>query len=983
VTVVTNRFSSVVICISVHIMKNISLVVGTRPNFMKAYPVYIALSGSFSVTLIHTGQHFSPEMTDVFFTQLEFPKPDVHFELISRSKAGSFDELLYINNTEYIKDRGKIIDDLLHADGETLGQLGEIKERLKKEFADNAPDLVVVFGDCTNTLASALAAKELGIKTAHVESGLRSSDLSMPEEINRILTDHISDYYFVTEKSGVANLRHEGIVDNVYLVGNTMIDTQKKFIAKAMETQYCSQLGVNKKEFVLITLHRPGNVDDLDRLREIFDELLTLSETETLVYPIHPRTRNKLGMAGYLDMIAKCPNIILSKPLGYLEFTCLVANSKYVVTDSGGIQEETSVLGIPCFTLRSSTERPSTLIEETGTNQLIASIRDIKLRGCTGRMELCDGNSAGRIKDRLIDIKIAATLYTTKPELDEHIAELKKVYDIPVRYIQDGTLGRTKNREVVINKQVLKVELPAIWSLPLTTNTTYQVHTLNAIIQSQLSLFAYKTYDTNILEYCVGVVESWVDNNEKLQYPIRNATNPNWQDMAAAKRLDNIILVYELANRYGIATDRDKFRTEILYHINWLQLHLLDPDVSRNHVLFIARSTLLGSGAYIKHFGALEQDYASSSVSRFYRTVMDQVDTIDALSKEHSTNYHILYYRQLCKFCSVVDISSEVLQSANEEIIQQCRTLQTLCDSMYESLNYFVYPSTRFVQIGDTDDQRTDYQFGACAPLREFPGAGYIVYKKNDVHVSMSASCHSRFHKHMDELSINYFNECPVLVEGGRYSYEDYKLFDKLGACDKWRCSYFLSQRSKNGVTVDGIYYCFNSSERARATRVYAGTRVVPYTKDYGYGSGTINSHIHDETVTMTATNPLLWKFQNVRHFRSLRLREGSGTLLVEDKLAAGDDARHTSTRHFHFHADWEFTGIVKNKASFKHKKSPRKLDFTDTSGGRINYYFGQETPFIQGFTSSHELHKVPAPTLEVTNYFTGSVVLECAISIS
>ena len=369
---------------------------------MKAYPVYKALHTAFSVTLIHTGQHFSPEMSDVFFTQLGFPKPDAHFELASRSKAGVFDNKLYVNNADYIRDKDTVVKDLLSCDCGELGQLGEIKSLLKKEFTYKPPDLVMVFGDCTNTLASALAAKDLGIELAHVESGLRSGDLSMPEETNRILTDYISDYLFVTEKSGVFNLQREGIRGNVFLVGNTMIDTQKKFMSKALATDYCSQLGVKKKEFVLVTLHRPGNVDDLDKLCAIFDEFFTLSKSEILVYPIHPRTRNNLKTAGYFSMIAKYPNIILTRPLGYLEFTCLLASSKYVITDSGGIQEETSALDVPCFTLRDSTERPSTLIEEGGTNQLIAKISDIQLEERRGHMNLCDGKSAQRISMQLL-----------------------------------------------------------------------------------------------------------------------------------------------------------------------------------------------------------------------------------------------------------------------------------------------------------------------------------------------------------------------------------------------------------------------------------------------------------------------------------------------------------------------------------------------------------------------------------------------------
>ena len=645
------------------------------------------------------------------------------------------------------------------------------------------------------------------------------------------------------------------------------------------------------------------------------------------------------------------------------------------------------MLNVPCFTLRDSTERPSTLIHERGTNQLIAKISDVVLQESRGRMEMCDGESSKRINQQLVAITIKNNLDTTKPEHDAYIKALKTVYEIPMWYVQGETFSRTKKRELVINKQILTVDLPSIWSLSLSANTTYQLHTLNGIIQSQLSLFAYKEYDTSIIEYCANVIVSWFDNNEKAQYPIRNAINPNWQDMAAAKRLDNILLVYELVVRYGIPTDRERFRVEILYHIKWLQLHLADVRrVRRNHVLFIARSALLGSSVYIKYFGQLEEDYVSNSVLRFYRTVTTQVDITDALSREHSTNYHILYYRQISGFCRVLDANPEVLRGASAETASQCAMLQRLSHRMYESLNYFVYPSTRFVQIGDTDDKRTNYEFGECAPLREFRGAGYIVYKRQHIYLSLSASCHSRFHKHMDELSVNYFNECPVLVEGGRYSYEDFKLTDERRAYDKWRCSYFLSQRSKNGVTIDDRYFCFNSSEDTGRMKeepsVPGSTTIETYNESYGYGSGIVNSLVRDDGVTMTATNPILWRFQDVQHTRNVSLR-GSNILLVQDRLVASGSMEHSSTRHFHFHPDWELLGVVKNIASFKHKSSHRTLEFTDSSGGRIEYYFGQETPFIQGFTSSHELHKTPAPTLEVTNYFVGSATLVCTITIS
>ena len=207
-------------------MKNIVLVTGTRPNFIKAFPVYNALKHDFNLTLIHTGQHNSPAMCDIFFTQLEFPRPDIRLELTATTKAGSFDDKLYVNNSQYLNDRDNVITELLNYEAGQLGQLGEIRELLKKQFTNVQPDLVSVCGDVTSTLATGLAATSLEIDIAHVESGLRSGDLTMPEEVNRILTDHISTYYFVTEQSGVENLISDGITENVFLVGKTMIDTQ-------------------------------------------------------------------------------------------------------------------------------------------------------------------------------------------------------------------------------------------------------------------------------------------------------------------------------------------------------------------------------------------------------------------------------------------------------------------------------------------------------------------------------------------------------------------------------------------------------------------------------------------------------------------------------------------------------------------------------------------------------------------------------------
>jgi len=384
-------------------MKKIILIIGARPNFMKAFPVYEALKNDFDLTLIHTGQHFDKKMSKVFFEQLKFPRPDIHLSLEKRTKAGDYDDRLYVNNNDFLKNKDKMIEELISYDGE-LGQLGEIRDKLKIEFDKINPDLLIVFGDVTSTLAASIAAKSLNIDIAHVESGLRSGDIKMPEEVNRILTDHITKYYFVTEKSGVDNLKAIGITENVYLVGNTMIDTQKKYLQQALDTKYHETLNIKSKEYVLITLHRPSNVDDMEKLKEIFDDFEELSKKETLVYPIHPRTKNNLEKFGYLQKVQENPKIILDEPLGYLEFTCLIANSKYVVTDSGGIQEETTALDIPCFTLRENTERPCTLIENHGTNQMISKISEIELKPCKSCMKFWDGKSSESILTELLNI---------------------------------------------------------------------------------------------------------------------------------------------------------------------------------------------------------------------------------------------------------------------------------------------------------------------------------------------------------------------------------------------------------------------------------------------------------------------------------------------------------------------------------------------------------------------------------------------------
>ena len=373
---------------------HIVLIVGTRPNFIKAFPVYNVLKNIFRLTLIHTGQHFDSKMSDIFFKQLKFPLPDITLYGNNNNsnsnnnnsnnnsnnephrKAGILDMMLYngMCDFENLSKKKAIVNKLMTHKG-NIGQLGDIRDKLCIELSKLQPDLVMVFGDVTSTLAGALSAKSLNIDIAHVESGLRSGEITMPEEVNRILVDYMSTYLFVTEKSGLDNLKYESITKNIFLVGNTMLDTQHKFLPLALKTDYNNSIGVAKGSYVLITLHRPSNVDCNDRFKEIYQDIIELSKSVRVVYPVHHRTREQIKQFGGFD-----DNVILREPLGYLEFNCLMANSKYVITDSGGIQEETSNLGIKCLTLRNNTERPSTLVQNGGTNQLISRICGVSIK---------------------------------------------------------------------------------------------------------------------------------------------------------------------------------------------------------------------------------------------------------------------------------------------------------------------------------------------------------------------------------------------------------------------------------------------------------------------------------------------------------------------------------------------------------------------------------------------------------------------------
>ncbi len=320
-------------------MIKIICVCGARPNFMKVAPVMRAFEakGGFEVLLVHTGQHYDENMSKLFFDELNIPRPDINLDVGSASHAV---------------------------------QTAEIMKSFEPVVLDFAPDYVLVVGDVNSTIACGLVAVKLGVKLIHVEAGLRSFDRTMPEEINRVLTDTISDLLFVTEQSGIDNLRNEGIdEDKVHFVGNVMIDTLLANKEKAQKSDVLERLGLCAKEYVAITLHRPSNVDDMATFGEIVTAFEEIAKEMKLVFPIHPRTRDNIKGSELEGRMEKLANLILLEPVGYVDFLCLMSNAGLVLTDSGGIQEETTILGVPCMTLRESTERPVTITE--GTNRLV------------------------------------------------------------------------------------------------------------------------------------------------------------------------------------------------------------------------------------------------------------------------------------------------------------------------------------------------------------------------------------------------------------------------------------------------------------------------------------------------------------------------------------------------------------------------------------------------------------------------------------
>lgn len=359
-------------------MKKIIHVVGARPNFMKVAPIYrelINYKDKITQILVHTGQHYDKQMSDAFFEDLEMPYPDYFLKVGSGSHAQ---------------------------------QTANIMLKFEEVLLNEKPDLVLVVGDVNSTLACSICSVKLNIPVTHVEAGLRSFDNEMPEEINRIITDSITKYAFVTEESGKQNLIKNGFPsNNIFFVGNTMIDSQIYALNKLEKSNILKKLNLKIKGYVLITVHRPSNVDDKIQLENIIRIFELISQEKSLVFPIHPRTKKNLINFGLWDRFNKINNMIITEPLGYIDFLSLMKNCDFVITDSGGIQEETTALSIDCITIRTTTERPITI--DIGTNTRVNpnydEMKEIVTQYLNGKRkqgrvpDLWDGKAANRIAD--------------------------------------------------------------------------------------------------------------------------------------------------------------------------------------------------------------------------------------------------------------------------------------------------------------------------------------------------------------------------------------------------------------------------------------------------------------------------------------------------------------------------------------------------------------------------------------------------------
>lgn len=352
-------------------------IVGARPNFMKIAPLMEAM-GKFpnlQPILIHTGQHYDEKMSQIFFNELGLPKPAVDLGVGSGSQAE---------------------------------QTTKIMVAFEKLCVEQSPDLVLVVGDVNSTLACSLVAAKLGIRLVHVEAGLRSRDRTMPEEINRLVTDTLADLLFTTSREANQNLKAEGISEEkIFFVGNVMVDTLLKHRHRASQLEMLTRLGLQgqEKHYAVMTLHRPANVDNVETLSKLLAAVEVIQQEIPVVFPVHPRTFKQIETLGLRQQVSRMQQLIVLEPLGYLEFLAVLSQAQMVLTDSGGLQEETTVLGIPCLTLRENTERPVTIWE--GTNTLVGMKTEkivevawevLKNGGKTGRVpEFWDGKAAERI----------------------------------------------------------------------------------------------------------------------------------------------------------------------------------------------------------------------------------------------------------------------------------------------------------------------------------------------------------------------------------------------------------------------------------------------------------------------------------------------------------------------------------------------------------------------------------------------------------
>ncbi len=362
-------------------MKNITIIAGARPNFMKIAPIIHVIEeaqvrgDNIDYRLVHTGQHYDEKMSGSFFEQLQIPKPHINLA------AGG---------------------------GTQAEQTAAIMIEFEKELLENPADLVLVVGDVTSTMACAIVAQKLHTKVAHVEAGIRSNDWTMPEEINRLLTDAITNYFFTTSELANQNLLASGAKsENIFFVGNTMIDTLLKQRSRFRKPLLWKNLGLKEKNYMVMTLHRPANVDEEEKLKVLIEEIIMHSAPYELIFPVHPRTAKVIEKLDIGDS-----RLHLVEPLGYLEFNYLVEHSKAVITDSGGITEETTVMGIPCMTLRDNTERPETI--SIGTNELLGTnpkaIKPAMQKLISGNWKrgsipnLWDGKTASRIIDKILEL---------------------------------------------------------------------------------------------------------------------------------------------------------------------------------------------------------------------------------------------------------------------------------------------------------------------------------------------------------------------------------------------------------------------------------------------------------------------------------------------------------------------------------------------------------------------------------------------------